>query len=36
MELSLAPYAKNSTYIMICFAIWVGIVLFTFMPLLFA
>jgi hypothetical protein len=36
MELSLAPYAQNSTYITICFVIWVCIVLFTFTPLLFA
>jgi hypothetical protein len=36
MEISLAPYAKNSTYIVICFVIWIGVVIFTFMPLLFA
>ncbi|KAJ1390979.1 hypothetical protein B484DRAFT_459536 [Ochromonadaceae sp. CCMP2298] len=36
MELSLVPYAKHSTLILVCFALWVGVVLFTFMPLLFA
>lgn len=35
MELSLAAYAKNSTYLCICFALWVFVVVFTFMPLLF-
>lgn len=35
MELSLAAYAKHSTFLCICFAIWIFVVLFTFMPLLF-
>jgi hypothetical protein len=36
MELSLASYAKHGTALWICFGVWVLIVLFTFMPLLFA
>eukprot|EP01039_Chlorochromonas_danica_P011686 gene11686-13114_t len=35
MELSLAAYSKHSTYICICFVLWICVVLFTFMPLLF-
>ncbi len=35
MELSLASYAKNSTYLWICFALWIFILFYTFMPLLF-
>lgn len=36
MELSLASYAKHGTALWVCFGVWVLIVLFTFMPLLFA
>ncbi len=36
MELSLASYSKNSTFIWLCFAAWVFVLLYTFMPLLFA
>lgn len=35
MELSLAAYTKHSTYLWLCFALWICIVLFTFLPLLF-
>eukprot|EP01036_Dinobryon_divergens_P024210 gene24211-32640_t len=35
MELSLASYAKHSVFLWICFIVWVGLLLFTFMPLLF-
>lgn len=36
MELSLASYAKHGAALWVCFGVWVLIVLFTFMPLLFA
>jgi len=36
MELSLASYGKHSGILWFCFAIWLLIVLFTFMPLVFA
>lgn len=35
MELSLAPYAKYSPFLWICFALWIFVLLFTFLPLLF-
>lgn len=36
MELSLASYGKHSGVLWCCFALWLLIVLFTFMPLVFA
>lgn len=36
MELSLASYGKHSGVLWFCFALWLLIVLFTFMPLVFA
>lgn len=36
MELSLSPYTKHTTFLWLCFAIWILVVIFTFMPLLFA
>lgn len=35
MELSFASYAKHSNALWFCFAVWLIIVLFTFMPLVF-
>lgn len=36
MELSLAAYTKHSAFLWICFGVWVFVLLYTFMPLLFA
>lgn len=36
MELSLAAYGKDSRILWLCFSIWLFIVLFTFLPLVFA
>eukprot|EP01038_Epipyxis_sp_PR26KG_P011343 gene11343-15208_t len=36
MEISLASFGKHSTFLWICFALWIFVVLFTFMPFLFS
>lgn len=36
MELSLASYGKNSVFLWICFGIWIVVLIYTFLPLLFA